>query len=514
MMGGLTNPARPWFRLTTPDPKLAEFGAAKEWLEHVTQRMTTAFHRSNLYNALPTTYGDMGVFATAGLFIEEDFDSVIRCYPFPIGSYMIATDDKLMVRVMYRELAMTVRQLLKKFGKIGFNGQPDWSNFSLTVKTLFDRGNLETWINVSHVLIPNPDHDPRKLSSKNKMFRSVYYETGNMSGSSLNYIRKDDADRYLRDSGYDYFQFLAPRWEVTGEDTYGTSCPGMEVLGDIKQLQLGEKKGMKAIDKQVDPPMTGPSSLRTVPSSILPGGTTWVDVREGQQGFRPAHEVRLSIQELEMKQEQVRERISRAFYEDLFLMLAQSDRRQITAREIEERHEEKLVALGPVLEQTNQDLLNPLIDITFAIMLQQGQIPEPPEELDGVPLKVEYISIMAQAQKLIGVGSIERFSGFVGQVIAQTQDPSHLDKVDIDQMIDVYADSISLPTGIVRSDEAVAEIKQQRAQAQKAQQMAEGLREVASGAKDLAGAKLNEDSALKRLLDQTNAGNIVGNQGE
>jgi hypothetical protein len=200
-------------------------------------------------------------------------------------------------------------------------------------------------------------------------------------------------------------------------------------------------------------------------------------------------------------------RIQRAFYEDLFLMLANSDRRQITAREIDERHEEKLLALGPVLEQLNQDLLDPLIDITFMIMERQGLIPEAPEELQGMDLRVEYISIMAQAQKLAGIASIERFAGF-GQGLLQVN-PEAADKIDFDQMIDVYADRLSLQPGIVRPDEQVAAMRKGRAEAQAKAQAVQDIQMGAAAAKDLGTVNMEEDNGLTRLLQNANAGSLV-----
>lgn len=500
MMGGITSPARPWKRLTTPDPDLAEFGSVKEWLETVDQRMSTVFLKSNLYNILPINYGDLGVFGTACMFMEEDFENVIHNYSIPIGSYWIANDSKLKVRVFMREFSMTVRQIINAFGKKTKNGMADWSNISTFVKEQWEKGNYETWVDVAHVVQPNEEYDENKLESKFKKYSSCYYERGSSTSNEMSYNSSADEDKYLSEKGYDYFPVLAPRWEVTGEDVYGTDCPGMTCLGDVKQLQTGEKRGAQAIEKMVNPPMTGPTSLRNQPSSILPGGTTWVDTREGQGGFRPAHEVRFSINELEMKQQQVRERISKAFFEDLFLMLSQSDRREITAREVDERHEEKLLALGPVLERLNQDLLDPLIDNTFAIMLKQGLIPPPPEELQGENLKVEYISVMAQAQKLVGISGIERFSGFVSNLVGQTQDTSILDKVDMDQLVDEYGTAIGISPRIVRTDEQVDNIRQQKAQAAEAAAKAEAIPAMAKGAKDLAGADMSGDNALTRLV--------------
>lgn len=506
MMSGVTSPARPWFRLTTPDPDMANFGTVKEWLYDVTKRMETVFIRSNIYNALPVIYGDIGVFATAAMSLEEDFDGdVIRCYPFPIGSYMIANDHKLKVNVFFREFSMTVRQIVSRFGELTEGGQANWDNMSHHVKNLWEQGQTEAWVNVCHVISPNDEYDESKLESKYKKYRSVYYERGYGSSTTQGYSVDDN--RILSDKGYNYFPILCPRWEVTGEDVYGTDCPGMTALGDVKALQLMHRRKAKAVDKMIDPPMTAPSSMKNQKASLLPADITYIDTREGQQGFRPTHEVRPNIQELLLDIQSHQGRIQRAFYEDLFLMLANSDRREITAREIDERHEEKLLALGPVLEQLNQDLLDPLIDNTFEIMLQQGLIPPPPEELQGMQLKVEYISVMAQAQKLVGIGGIERFTGFAGQV-AQVN-PSILDKVNADKLIEIHGDYNSIPPGIVRTDDEVAAIRDQRAQQQQAQAQAERIKMLTSGAKDLAGADMSGDNALTRVIDQANAGALT-----
>ena len=508
MMSGVTSPARPWFRLAVPSPELMESGPVKNWLHVTSERMAAVFIKSNLYNVLPTIYGDMGVFATAAMFVEEDIDDVVRFYSFPIGSYSISTDHKGRVNVFHREFRMTVRQVVDRFGKFDGDGKIDWSNISLHIKSLYENGNTEQWIEVCHTVKPNEAYDGKQLESKFKKFSSCYYEKGSGSGQQKSYFSSaEDEEKVLRESGYDYFPVLCPRWEVTGEDQYGTECPGMIALGDIKALQTMQKRKAQAIDKMVNPPLVGPSSLQNSRTSLLPGDTTFLDVREGQQGLRPIHEVNPRINELVMDIREYQARIQRAFYEDLFLMLANSDRRQITAREIDERHEEKLLALGPVLEQLNQDLLDPLIDITFQIMMRQGLIPEAPEEIQGMNIKVEYISIMAQAQKLAGIASIERFAGFASNILAAN--PETMDKIDMDQMIDVYADRLSLQPGIVRPDEDVEKI---RANRQQAQAQAQGVEQIATGAKaarDLSSADMEGDNALTRLIQNANAGALT-----
>ena len=511
MMGGVTSPARPWFKLTTPNMKTAEEGAVKDWLQAVSDRMNAVFLKSNLYNVLPIIYGDMGGYGTACMFVEEDFDEVIRCYPFPVGTYYIANDHKLKVNTFAREFRLTVRQLVEKFGKDPITGKISWDNISKLVQNLYENNQTEQWIEIAHVIIPNEDYDPNKNLKEFKKYISVYYELGytGSSTANTNYLGGNlDNGKYLRMDGYDYFPVLAPRWEIAAEDVYGTTCPGMTALGDIKQLQIGEKRIMQAVEKMINPPMVGPVSLRNAKASILPGDITYLDERDSSSGFRAAHDVRFDVNSMEAKQAQVRQRISRAFYEDLFLMLAQSDRRQITAREIEERQQEKLLALGPVLEGLNQDLLDPLIDITFTIMEKQGLIPEPPEEIAGLELKVEYISVMAQAQKLAGLAGIERFVGFASQVGGA--DPGILDKIDTDQLVDIYGDIVSLPAGILRSDKEVQKMREEKAKAQQAAQAQVAQAQQVQDAKSLSETQLEGGgSALDEMITQAGAGQIV-----
>lgn len=510
MMSGVTSPARPWFRVMTPDEGLNETANVKAWLYLVSERMSTIFLRSNLYNALPAVYGYMGGFGTAAMMIEEDMDDVVRFFPFPIGSYSIANNHKLQVNTFCRTFRMTVRQLVEKFGLDRETNRIDWKRMSDRIKNYWENSQYDMWIDVTHVIKPNENHDPRELAAKYKKFISVYYETGTISSGSSTSGYDPNGEIMLRESGYDYFPVLCPRWEMTGEDVYGTSCPGMDALGDIKQLQTGEKRSAEAIEKMVRPPMQGSAELKSQKASILPGDMTYLPPGAlANGGMKPIFQVNPQIQELEQKQDRIRQRIQRCFFEDLFLMLSESDRRQITAREVDERHEEKLLALGPVLEQLNQDLLDPLIDITFTIMNRQRIIPPPPKELQGAPLQVEYISIMAQAQKLIGIEGIERFIGFVGQVNQADPNAGATDKIDIDQAIEIYGDMTSVPPGIIRSDDQVQAIRQQKQEAQAQAQKQQQMQSAADTAQKLSQTDTGGQNMLNQLLQQAQAGNLV-----
>lgn len=194
----------------------------------------------------------------------------------------------------------------------------------------------------------------------------------------------------------------------------------------------------------------------------------------------------------------VQERIQRGFFTDLFLMLAnQPTRSNVTATEIAERHEEKLLMLGPVLERLEGELLDPLIERTFAILLRAEALPPPPPVLSGRLLDIEYVSILAQAQKLVGVTGIQQFSGFVGGIAAVR--PEVLDKVDFDAMVDEYAEIVGVPPKLILPPEAVAKLRAERARAQQMQTAMAMGQQMAEGAKTLSQADLDGNNALSVL---------------
>jgi len=494
---GLTSPARPWMRLTTPDPDLADFAPVKAWLHVVTQRMLTVFLQSNLYNALPIVYGDMGVFGTAAMAVMEDTKDLFRCYPKPIGSYAIGLDARGVATTFIHDYELTVRQVVQEFGVRPGTTSIDWSTISTNVKDRWVKSDYESAVAICWVVIPNEDARADRIESRFLPWSSCHYERQQEG--------PDGRTRFLRESGFRTFPIVAPRWDVTSpEDSYGQDCPGMTALPDIKQLQLMQRRKAQAIAKQIDPPLVGPSSLRTQKTSLLPGDVTYQDVREGMQGLRSIHDVDINLADMTADIRETQYRVQRAFYEDLFLMLASSDRlrgsQPATAREIEERHEEKLLALGPVLERTNDELLDPLVDRVYSLMEANGLIPPAPESLAGVTLKVEYISILAQAQKLVGVIGQDRFLQTAVPLMESFPQVRH--KIDIDQVIDNYGEMLGVDPRIVRPTEEARELAAQEAQAQQAQAEAEQAKTMAEALRAGSQASMTGDTALTRLAAQ------------
>jgi hypothetical protein len=484
MFSGMTNPARPWFRLATFDPNVMEVTAVRDWLYVVEERMRNVLAGSNLYYVLPSTYRELGDFGTAAIYAEPDAKDVIRFYPLTIGTYWLGTDSRRDVDTLRRKLKMTVRQMVEKFG---------YENCSATVQSAWTNGSLETTYDIEHLIQPNVDRDSYKLDAKNKAWSSCYWEMGNNS------------DKFLRESGYDNKPFVAPRWDLIGEDTYGSS-PGMDALADVKSLQVRELQFSEAVEKHIRPPTYGPANLQDRTSSFLPGSHTSINPGQDSGGIKAIYQTEPDYAGAVMDKNDIKGRIRDCYYTSLFLAISgQVDDPSKTAYEISQINQERLLMLGPVLQRLNSEMLDPIIDMTFEAMLQQSTgldpstwlIPPPPPELAGQPLKVEYTSVLATALKLLEVGSITQFMQFIGSVAPL--DSQILDVVDFDQAAQQVGNDLGVPPSIIRSDDDIAAIRQQKAQQQQQQMLAAqapAIAQYAKAAKDAGQATASPGSLL------------------
>lgn len=494
LMAGMTSPARPWFRLATPDTDLMESTEVNVWLDKVTKLMREIFARSNTYRALHTLYEELGGFGTGADLLVPDFKTVARHMPLTIGEYALSTDDKGNVDTLVREFEMTVAQIVGQFGV---------DKCSSAVKTMYDNGTgFDNWVPVIQIIEPRKLREYGKRDAKNMPFKSCYFEAGG------------NEDQLLHESGYKRFPGLCPRWGVGGGDIYGNS-PGMEALGDIKQLQHDQLRGAQAKDYKVKPPLQIPSALRDQPHSTLPGGSAYFDnVGQGNNKITSMFDVNLDLSHLLEDVRDVRGRINATFYADLFLMLAQDDRSNVTAREIAERHEEKLLVLGPVLERLHNELLTPLIDNTFDFMLTAGMLPTPPKELHGMDLNVEFVSMLAQAQRAIGTQSVDRLLGTVSSIAVMQVNagmtPSAMDKLDTDKIIDEYGEMLGIDPQFINAGDKVALIRDERVKAQQAAQQQAAMSQAVATAKTASETDMSGDTALSRATGQFSGYSVPG----
>lgn len=457
MMNGVTSPSRPWFKLRIPGLDDDADHDARLWLDETERRMLQVMAESNFYNALAIMYIDLVFFGTAAMLIYEDVQTIIRAYNNALGEFYLGQDDRLMVNTFAREFTLKVGQVVSKFGL---------ENCSPRVRDAWTAGGSRRYedIDICHLIEPN---DGMGYSvPKMFAFREVYYEKSGPMGLAL------------KVGGFHELPGIFPRWEITGNDSYGTS-PGMDALGDVIQLQHETKRKGQSLDYMVRPPMVMDIQLQHRPTALLPGGQTFVS-GASQIGAKPAYQVSPPLGEITADIRDVQLRIQSIFHNDLFQMISQLETVR-TATEIDARREEKLVQLGPVLERFENEALDPAIKRIYAIMERKNLLPEPPPSLQGVQLEVQYVSILASAQTAVGVASTERFLQLVGNMSAVWKEVTLIP--DVEELLRDYARDIGVKAKGLKSRDEVEQEKQAAQQQDQAAQLAAAAPPAAQAAK-------------------------------
>lgn len=501
LASSLTNPSMRWFRLETADPSMMRSGKVRPWLSHAEDLIYRVFAKSNFYQQVQNIYFMLGVFGSAPLWQDDDYDDIARFRAFAVGEYYLANDGRGLATVCYRRFEMSVEQVVQTWVQPDYEGKQDWSKLSRQVRHAWDRGNLDQPV----VICQGVERASDSLLEREGMpkgmgkwrYLSCYWEEAS-----------DDYRQVLQVDGYRECPVHAPRWDLELPDAYGVS-PAMEAIGDVRQLQLAERRLAQAVDRVTGAgPLTGPP-LSSVAEVYGHAYVPWANPGAGAQ-VRPLIEVSpQAVAAIGQEVQRVEKRVGESFYADLWRLLSQIEDPRITATAVNELKEEKLVMLGPVVTRQYEELLNPLLDRTFAQIVRASQgrwrvgqpgvggLPPPPREIAGADLKVEYESVLAQAQSARKADGVTRLLSTAAQMVAY--DPSVADYIDDGAAISALADAWGVDPSVIRSDDDVTQLRQAKLQAAQGQQAQQQLSGMADIAHKLGNAK-TKDTALGALM--------------
>jgi hypothetical protein len=447
MTSGLSSPSRPWFRLAPYDSKLSGDNEVKIWLAEVERLMYAFLAGTNFYAAVKSGYSEMGMFGTEACVMVEHWREGAVCHSLTAGEYWIALSDAGIPDTLYRRSPMSVHQVVQSF---------TLDNVSDAVRTAYNGRRFDQIVHVMHAIEPNSELDTSVMTAKGKPFTSIYWDE-----------QDGDPARVLQEGGYDEQPFWAPRWDTIGGDTYGTS-PGFDALPDMRELQLQTKRKTQATEFLVKPEKIVPASVKITGQA---GNIVTASSVDAAGVIVPYKMDPASIGAIMQDVERCAQATDRLTYADLFMAI--TNMQGIQPRNVEEigsRNEEKLTQLGPVIERVNSEKLQVAIDRTFGIMMRKGMFPPAPNKLAGKPVKVDFVSILAQMQRMVGVSQIERTVSFIGNLAASF--PEAGDRLDVDAAIEDYADRAGSPPKMVRSIEDAKAMRDQRAHDQQMQKMA------------------------------------------
>ena len=456
--GMLTNAATPWFSMRFKNEGLAQDEESREWLEACTQSMYIALDRSNFQQEIHELYTDLVTFGTSCMMIEEDDQKFLRFSTRHIKEIYVAENDKGVVDTVHREFKISARAAYQRFG----------DNLS---KRLIEvaKENPYDEITLHHCVKPNDKQNPYKMDNMSMPFVSIYYD--------------HEDKKVISTSGFNEFPFVVPRWLKSSSEIYGRS-PSMTALADVKMLNKMSETTIKAAQKMVDPPLLVPDDSFVLPVRTQPGGLNYY--RSGTRDRIEPLNIGANTPVGLNLEDQRRNAIRQAYFVDQLLM---SQDVRMTATEVMQRNEEKMRLLAPVLGRLQAEMLQPLITRSFNIMLRKGLLPTPPVSLQGSTIDIEYVSPLARSQR---TGDVQAILRSLEIITPLAQMFPVMDYLDGDKLVKHITDVLGVPRKVLRSDQEVAEIREQQAEAQaqqaeldRASQMAEAGGKAAPLLKEL-----------------------------
>jgi hypothetical protein len=441
IMSGLTPPNRKWFRIVFDNEELADNSDLGAVLDERMNIINGVLERSNFYTAVHACYLELA-FGQSPLGIFPDSKMGVHFVPYPIGSYAMETGPDGTIDIFCRKYKMSARQIVDKFGE---------ENVPKNILQELDNGG--PGLKANHTVVwyvePNKAADPHKLAGEYLPYISVYYVEGS------------EENEFLYIGGFYEFPVPVARYLINGNESYGKG-PGWFAEADSKTLQVMEKDRRVAIELEVKPPVQASPGMANKGINMIPGGKTFKD---GNDKIEPLFSVGANLQHLESAIEQQKERIKREYNANLFMMLDELGDKQMTAREVLERNQEKMAILGPVVQRMQFEFLGRIIERVYNILDRAHAFPEPEDAdlarmLAAQELKIEYISPLAQAQKMSGLVNIEQAVAFAGQ-LAQFE-PNILKKVNWAEAINQYFALVGAPAAIKVTDDEYQEAVQQQ----------------------------------------------------
>jgi len=446
----LTNPSVQWFELTTGDENIDKDPAVRKWLQELVRKIHQILNNTNFQTEVHEVYMDLGSLGTSVLRIEEDNEVVIRFKSSPINEHQIVENYKGEVDGIFTENIYTIRQAVQKFGEDVFKNNHELKNI---LKDDKDE------ISVIHAVIPRKDIKFGDKSPKSFKWASVHVHL--------------DTGITLKESGFREFPYAVTRWNKSSGEKYGRS-PSMKALPDIKMINSMMRDTIRAAQKVTDPPMFLPDEGIIGPINITPGGINYY--RSGTPSIDGSIAKPFSTQAnpgigFDVMND-VRERIKQAYFID---QLQLREGPQMTATEVNQRTDEHLRLLGPILGRLHFELLKPLIARIISIMKRKNVLPpNMPDILGQANIDVFFSSQIAKAQRIAEGDSLLRVMNMIGPLIEM--DPTTMDNIDSDAIVQYVSKINGLPQNLLKEPKEVEAIRQQRQeQAVKQQQQQDQL---------------------------------------
>lgn len=475
LVGYSISPNIVWFKLSLSDQTLLDEYGVKDWLEDCERVMLAKFNSSNLYTQAAKFVTDAAVIGHSVLLIDEDIKKRrLRFTKLPANEVYMDINEYGEVDTVYRRYNMTVRNAVHFFGLD-----------KCSDKTKEDYKDVKKWNNVVEIIQavqPREDYNPEYKDNKNKPYAVYWIDNSN--------------HKIIDESGYDDNPYAVFQWSRYPGFAYGTS-PAQDAISDIRGLNIAKKTSWTIAQTSAEPPMKISEDIREV--NITPRGHTYVTGADQiVEAIRTGENYPITLQVLEDMKQDIRD----WFNVDFFLMLQQKTA-QMTATEVMELQGEKAATLSNLIVNLNESLLK-IIQRSFDILMNAGELPPIPQALQqqATSMKVDFVGPLAQAQKKYHtMGGTLQALNVVGPIMQMY--PNAGDFIDGDELMKSAMEGQGLPANIIREDDDVQKIREERIKAQQEEQAKQEQLAMAQTLMQNAN-KMNEPVQQDSIMQQLN----------
>jgi hypothetical protein len=415
------------------------------YLKDVESEVFHALNSSNFYDIMPEFYKKSGVYGTSILFEEEDSQDLIRFYSMPIKDVFIVDDARGRAVEFYIEFEYTATQAVTRFGD---------KVHPAVMKQHMESRDPNKKYKYTLYIGPNWEANPQALDNTNKSYIAQWIDDEH----------KTEIDR----GGFDELPALAHRFYKRPNIPWGFS-PAMKCLVDVRMLNTKAKTGLRAEMKQVDPSIAMPENAFIVPYNGNPRGTNYYKkglTKDQIFEFGNGGSVSTSYEGIEYTKQRIRSQM----FTDVFRMF-DGVTKQMNNPEVFERISEKMTLLGPAVGRFI-GVADNVIQRTIGLLHRQGRLPEPPPEIQQDPTyEIDFLSTLAKAQRNPELQSMQNAILMAGNLTSFA--PNVIDKIDADKGMDAIWGITGAPIQMLRDDEEVQAIRDNRAEQQAAEQQAQ-----------------------------------------
>ena len=459
LYGSLTNPPQVWGGYETDDPDLNRWQPARDWLDAVSRIAMASFHNGSFYSSTHQAYQNLTVFGNAPCYDEVLPGKGIIDVALNLAEVACDIDAHGQVVEVVRRYYLNAEQAVMRFGPDAVPPKLlEWAQKGLRDRFAF-----------YHHVLRNDDWRPNALGPRGKAFISRH--------------ACEVEQALVAEGGYGEMPFYMPRWSVLAGDVYGLGLASYALPAAQVGAQM-DAAVLRAAQMAADPPILAPDrSAFSYNGHIRPGAVVYEGVNmQGNPMLRPLDvtgNIGLTLQDRQAKAEEIR----RIFQTNMQNLVNRTGLAPIEAAQIQE---ERLTMLMPYTGRAQEEYLKPKMERRFRLLSRNGQLPPPPPELEGRPLRVTYLSAAAQAQRAAEGTAVMRV---MQNLLPMHQiDPRYTERLDPDAMVEVMFEAFGAPARVLRTREAADELAQARAEAMQAEQMMQAGQAGAGMMKDMAQA--------------------------